>query len=128
MRTNGVRECLDQPGVFLYNTGMGRPRTRNVAMVNGRITVEQMEWLQERAEELGGNLSAALRQAITDARFLAMARADYRALRAQDPDFVIPRHTDPPGETRSLEWIIGSTRLSETEDLELREAEAEGGV
>jgi len=44
-------------------------------MVNGRITVEQMEWLQDRAEELGGNLSAALRQAITDARLLAMARA-----------------------------------------------------
>ena len=35
-------------------------------MLNGRITTEQMEWLQEKADELGWNLSAALRQAQTD--------------------------------------------------------------
>jgi len=37
-----------------------------------------MEWLEALANELGGNLSAALRQAITDARLLEIARADYR--------------------------------------------------
>ena len=57
---------VDETGFLLYNTVMGRPRgMRNTAMVNGRITATQMEWLQARADELGGNLSAALRQTIT---------------------------------------------------------------
>jgi hypothetical protein len=63
-------------------------------MINGRITAEQMAWLEARAEELGGNLSAALRQTITDARLLEMARSDYADIRATNPDFVIPRHED----------------------------------
>ena len=70
--------------------------------------------------------SAALRQAITDARLLEMARRDYRALRAEDPDFEIPRYTDPPGESRTLANVLGM-RVSESEDLEMREAEAKGG-
>ena len=48
---------------------MGRPRgMRNTAMVNGRITAEQMDWLQELADELGGNLSAALITLLSDYR------------------------------------------------------------
>ena len=87
-------------------------------MVNGRITVEQMDWLQERADELGGNLSAALRQAVTDARFLEMARDDYRSLRAQHPEFKIPRHEDD-GSSSFLEVILGMG-MSDTDDLQWR--------
>ena len=95
-------------------------------MVNGRITVEQMEWLQERAHELGGNLSAALRQAVTDARFLEMARDDYRSLRAQHPDFKIPRHEED-GASRFLEVILGMG-MSDTDDLQLRREEPADGA
>jgi hypothetical protein len=92
-------------------------------MVNGRITVEQFEWLQARADELGGNLSAALRQTITDARFLEMARIDYKRLRDEHPEFEIPRD-DEEGGTRVLGFILGwSQPLSEVEDIELRREE-----
>lgn len=91
-------------------------------MVNGRITVEQFEWLQARADELGGNLSAALRQTITDARVLEMAREDYRALQADHPDFEIPRHDDD-GTTRALAMILSRFPMSDTEDVELRREE-----
>jgi hypothetical protein len=77
-------------------------------MVNGRITAEQMEWLETRADELGGNLSAALRQTISDARFLELARADY--------------HKDD-GTTRVVELVLAMT-ISDPTDLELREEEA----
>jgi hypothetical protein len=98
---------------------------RNAAMVNGRVTTEQFEWLQQRADELGGNLSAALRQTITDARLLEMARADYKTLRQEQPNFTIPRHEDD-GTSRVLEAVIGGFIKSEIADLELRKAEAEG--
>lgn len=91
-------------------------------MVNGRVTAEQMDWLQERAEEVGGNFSAALRQAITDARLLEHARAEYTALRQEHPEFGIPRNDD--GSTRVLEFVL-SRRMSEVEDLGLREAEVD---
>jgi hypothetical protein len=92
-------------------------------MLQGRITREQMDWLEAKADEVGGNLSAALRQALTDARFLEMARLDYRQLKKEHPGFAIPRHEDTT--TRVVEWVLGM-RMSETEDLELREAEARG--
>jgi len=90
-------------------------------MVNGRITPEQMEWLEDKASKVGGNLSAALRQAITDARILEMAREDYKLLRKEHPEFEIPPHDDIP-ETRLLAMVL-SMKLSEAEDLELRRAE-----
>lgn len=96
---------------------------RNAAMVNGRITLEQLAWLEERAAELGGNLSAALRQAITDARFLASAREDYKLLRKEHPEFEIPPHDDPPNEDRVLGMIL-SLSASEVDDLELRKLES----
>jgi hypothetical protein len=90
-------------------------------MVNGRITAEQMEWLLQRADELDGNLSAALRQTITDARFLAMARDDWRAFHKEHPDHKIPWND----EGASWVWeIVLSLRGSEPADLELREEEA----
>ena len=102
---------------------MGRPRgRRNAVMLNGRITVEQFEWLQSRADELGGNLSAALRQTITDARFLEMARADYKVLQEEHPEFQIPRHDDD-GSSRVLELFLGMSSLSDSDDLELRREE-----
>jgi len=94
-------------------------------MVNGRITVEQMEWLQAKASELGDNLSAALRQAITDARFLEMARRDYKRLRAEHPEFKFPREDDVP-ETRFVEMIL-ALEMADVEDLELRREESERG-
>jgi hypothetical protein len=93
-------------------------------MVNGRVTLEQFEWLQARADELGGNLSAALRQTITDARFLEMARSDYKRLREEHPEFEIPRD-DEDGATRVLGFILGwSQPLSEVDDIELRREES----
>jgi hypothetical protein len=108
----------------LYNKPMGRPRGtgKNTAMVNGRVTAEQMEWLLARADELDGNLSAALRQTITDARFLEMARQDYRLLRKEHSDFAIPRD-DEDGTSRVVEIVLGMS-MSETADLALREEEA----
>jgi len=95
-------------------------------MINGRITPEQMEWLEEKAVELGGNLSAALRQAITDARFLELAREDYKRLRAEHPEFEIPPNDDVP-DTRLVAVVLSGIKFSEKEDLELREREAAEG-
>jgi hypothetical protein len=117
---------------LLYNVLMGRPRGsgKNTAMVNGRITAEQMAWLLARADELGGNLSAALRQTITDAQFLEMARGDYKLLREEHPEFRIPRHDDgdgiQEGTSRFLEVVLGWSGLSDADDLALREEEANG--
>src|SRR5438309_1311470 len=103
---------------------MGRPRGsgKNTAMVNGRVTAEQMEWLLARADELDGNLSAALRQTITDARFLEMARADYKRLKEEHPEFRIPRNDDgdgvQEGTTRVVEITLGWP-MSESDDLAL---------
>jgi hypothetical protein len=88
------------------------------AMVNGRITGEQMAWLEERAAELDGNLSAALRQAITDARILEMAREDYRYL-VKHCGLEIPRYEN--GNSAMLS--IAMMELTDTEDLELRKRE-----
>jgi hypothetical protein len=87
-------------------------------MINGRITGEQMAWLEERAGELGGNLSAALRQAITDARILEMAREDYQDL-VKHHGLELPRRED--GTSPML--AIAMMELTETADLELRKHE-----
>jgi len=109
--------------IFLYKLEVGRPRTRNVAMVNGRITVEQMEWLEARAEKLGGNLSAALRQSLTDAMLLEMARGDYRNLLQEQPEFSIPRHPPPRDTTRLVETVLAFP-LQDTEALAMRHEES----
>jgi hypothetical protein len=90
-------------------------------MINGRVTLEQLEWLEQRAVELGGNLSAALRQTITDARLLEMARADYRDLLAEHPRFRFPRHEK--GASRGLELLL-TMELTDTGDEQLRRTEA----
>jgi hypothetical protein len=99
-------------------------------MLNGRVTAEQMEWLLARADELGGNLSAALRQTITDARFLEMARDDYRRLREEHPEFRIPRNDDgdgvQEGTSRVVEVVLAWKGMSDQDDLTLREEEASG--
>jgi hypothetical protein len=94
---------------------------RNTAMVNGRITAKQMEWLQQLTDELGGNLSAALRQTITDARLLEKARADYRALLEDHPGFEMPR-LEPSGTSRLADAVL-LMKLVDPEDVELREQE-----
>jgi hypothetical protein len=92
-------------------------------MVNGRITVEQMEWLANRAEELGGNLSAALRQTITDARLLEVAREDFTAFRKEHPEFDVPPHAD---DGTSWAWDVYLTlRPTDVEDAEMRREEAD---
>ena len=90
-------------------------------MLNGRITAEQMEWLEGRADELGGNLSAALRQTITDARLLEYARQEYRYYVAER-GFTIP--PDEDGTTSVLQLVLSGFIKSETDDLALREEEA----
>ena len=111
---------------------MGRPlgSGKNTAMVNGRVTAEQMEWLLARADALDGNLSAALRQTITDARFLEMARDDYKLLKEEHPEFRIPRHDDGDGvhegTSRFLDIVLTVKGMSESDDLALREEEANG--
>jgi hypothetical protein len=99
-------------------------------MVNGRITAEQMEWLLARADELDGNLSAALRQTISDARFLEIARDDFKVLKEEHPEFRIPRHDDGDGvhegTSRMVEIVLAWRDMSESEDLALREEEANG--
>lgn len=91
-------------------------------MVNGRITAEQMAWLEGRAQELDGNLSAALRQTITDARALEYAREDLKRLREEHPDFVIPPNDDD-GSTRVVDLVL-QVPITETEDIELRQEES----
>lgn len=106
---------------------MGRPRGsgKNTAMVNGRVTAEQMEWLLARADELGGNLSAALRQTITDARLLESAREDYRMFRAERPEFEVPY--DDEGASYVWEVFLG-VQLTDTEDEALRRIEEVGNA
>lgn len=123
MAGGDARYTLDR-GVSLYKTiAMGRPRI-SAAMVNGRITAEQMEWLTERAEELGGNLSAALRQAITDARFLEFARENFKQFREANPEFEGFGYDDE-GSTWVFDFILRGPRGSESDDLELRRQEAD---
>lgn len=93
-------------------------------MLQGRITSEQMEWLENRAAELGGNLSAAIRQSITDARLLEMARADYKELREEQPDFQLPTHND--GSTTVLRAVVSGFIGEDAEDVKLRQLEREG--
>jgi hypothetical protein len=95
-------------------------------MVNGRITAEQMEWLLARADGLGGNLSAALRQTITDARLLEIARDDYKQLRDEHPEFSIPLYGGEEATSRAVAVVLSGLLGSETEDLALREEEASG--
>jgi hypothetical protein len=114
---------IDGEVFLLYNKFVGRPRgRRNAVMVNGRVTLEQFEWLQARADELGGNLSAALRQTITDARLLEMARSDYKLLREEHPEFDIPPHDDD-GSTRVVDFIVSGFPTHDVEDVELRREE-----
>jgi hypothetical protein len=91
-------------------------------MVNGRITADQMEWLEERADEIGGNLSAALRQTIMDARLLELARTEYKYLLDDVPGYEFPTHDD--GATRLLHEVL-SLKFADPEDIELRERENE---
>lgn len=107
---------------------MGRPRGsgKNVAMVNGRISAEQMTWLLDLAEKMGGNLSAALRQAITDARVLEWARSDYEALLVEHPDFEIPPHDDD-GTSRFLQLALRLRGFEDDAEREIRAEEERSG-
>ncbi|HET6683066.1 MAG TPA: hypothetical protein VFG75_05160 [Gaiella sp.] len=82
-----------------------------------------MEWLEARAEQLGGNLSAALRQSITDAMLLEMAREDYKLLREEHPEFSIPRNPPPEASTRLVETVLVFPMV-DAEDAELRREES----
>jgi hypothetical protein len=114
------RNEFDDAEFLSYNMIMGRPRGsgKNTAMVNGRVTAEQMAWLLAKAEELGDNLSAALREALMDARLLELAREDYKRLREDHPDFQIP--LDDDGSSRFLAIAL-EIKMFDSEDLRLRE-------
>lgn len=106
---------------------MGRPRGsgKNTAMVNGRVTAGQMEWLLARADELGGNLSAALRQVITDAQLLEMVRLDYENLVREHPEFAFPPNDDD-GTTRVIHFALRHRDFQDEDEASLREEEAGG--
>jgi hypothetical protein len=95
---------------------------KNTAMVNGRLTAEQMEWLQARADEMGGNLSAALRQTIADARILEMARLDYERLLREHPEFTVP-YNDDDGTSRVFDVALRIRGWKDEGDDELRKLE-----
>jgi hypothetical protein len=118
---------LDNSFLLYNNPFVGRPlgSGKNTAMVNGRISTEQMEWLLKKAEELGGNLSAALRQAITDAQVLELARDDFDHLRLEHPEFDIPPHDDD-GTARFLSAALRWRTFRDDQEEAIREAEAKG--
>lgn len=107
---------------------MGRPRGsgKNTAMVNGRITAAQMDWLLERADELDGNLSAALRVTIEEAQLLRAARADYLELLKDHPEFSIPPYTNEDGSdgTSRIVQLALSPIIRVVDDLDSPELDA----
>jgi hypothetical protein len=74
-------------------------------VLNVRVSELQARWLRNLADaQHSGNLSAAARQAVTDAWVLRRVREDYRALREEG--FAFPR--DEIGATRGIEFFLSS--------------------
>lgn len=72
-------------------------RAEKTVVLNVRVTERQAAWIRKRAEERhSGNLSEAVREAVTDAWLLEAARADYRRLR-DEHGFRLPLPGREPG-------------------------------
>ena len=73
--------------------------------LNARITEYQANWLRERAgREFAGNLSEAVRQALTEARTLRMMIAEHEELRREHPGYRLPRA--PGGESTLTSAVL----------------------
>jgi hypothetical protein len=63
--------------------------------VKVRLTEEELAWLSsDAAERFGGNLSAAVRQALFDGRLFRLVRQDYAALLEEGEAIEFPTHED----------------------------------
>lgn len=103
-RTAVVLRVASRLTTNVVHSGHMDERQRTIT-VKARITPRQRERLEELAEaRFGGNLSAALRQALTDADLLRMARHEFRRL-VTEQGLRLPRDQD--GFTTPLEGILG---------------------
>jgi hypothetical protein len=74
-------------------------------VLNVRVSELQARWLHNLAEaQHSGNLSAAVRQAVTDSWVLRRVREQYREL--LEEGFSFPR--DEMGATRGIEFFLSS--------------------
>jgi Arc/MetJ-type ribon-helix-helix transcriptional regulator len=93
-----VQETQRADQMSAYCVERARNRRRNV-----RVSEQQAAWLRNVAEARhSGNLSEAVRQAVTDSWMLRRAREEYKELRAEGFEF--PRDED--GMTRGIELFL----------------------
>jgi len=83
-------------------------RAEKTVVLNVRVSENQAKWLRRLAEaEHSGNLSEAVRQALTDSWILRRVREDYKQLE-DEMGFQFPRHLDDKT-TRAIELFLSST-------------------
>src|SRR5215208_4217279 len=79
-------------------------RADKTVVLNVRVTERQAAWLRRVAEDQhAGNLSEAVRQAVTDSWVLRRVREEYRQMR-DDLAFQFP--PDENGMTRGIELLL----------------------
>jgi hypothetical protein len=73
--------------------------------VKVRLREDELAWLtSDAAERFGGNLSAAVRQALFDGRLLRLVRDDYAALLDEGVAVEFPTHED--GSARLISFAL----------------------
>ncbi len=81
-------------------------RADKTVVLNVRVSENQAKWLRKVAEEQhSGNLSEAVRQALTDSWVLRRVREEYAQLQ-DEMGFQFPRHIDDKT-TRAIEMFLG---------------------
>ena len=79
-------------------------RAEKTVVLNVRVTERQARWLRNVAEQQhSGNVSEAVRQAVTDSWILRRVRDEYRTMR-DETGFQFPRDED--GMTRGIELFL----------------------
>lgn len=95
-------------------------RAEKTVVLNVRVTERQARWLRNLAEEQhSGNLSEAVRQAITDSWVFRRVRSEYRDMREHE-GFEFP--PDQDGMTRPIAFFLGwaySGMTWDEEDVDL---------
>ena len=77
-----------------------------VVPLNARITEHQSAWLRARADrEFGGNMSEAVRQALTEARILRQMIVEHKGIKAEAPGYRLP--DAPSGEATLTRMVLG---------------------
>jgi hypothetical protein len=91
-------------------------RAEKTVVLNVRVSERQAEWLRKVADDQhSGNLSEAVRRAITDSWVFRRVRDEYRSMREHD-GFSFPR--DEHGLTRPIELFLGWSTWDMTWDDE----------